>query len=247
MRGILYFSATGNSLYVAQRLQERLDGRICYIPTYTGDGTDFDDIIIVSPVYSFGLPVHVYDLIPRLSKTVPIWIVLNYGGMSGGADRFAWDRCKEQGLSVRGVYLVKMPENYTLTFSVPEFYKKSLLNAAPRAIDAIAAKISAGEARIPANKKSKEAYYLKNRPNWHLITQDFSVTEDCIRCGKCVDLCPSDNISLVDGKVVFADRCVICLGCYHRCPQKAIRYKGKTKSDRYLNPNIRESDIGKDF
>ena len=45
----------------------------------------------------------------------------------------------------------------------------------------------------------------------------------------------------------FADRCVACLGCYHRCPQKAIVYKNRKKKDRYLNPNIRESEIGQNL
>lgn len=247
MRGILYFSATGNSLYVAQRLRNSLGGQIRYIPSYDGDDGEFEEIIIVSPIYSFGLPVHVYELLPKLSKSVPVWIVLNYGGMSGGADAFAYRLCQENGLIIRGVFTVKMPENYTLVFSVPDFYKNATLKSAPKAIDRIADKIASGEERIPKRKKTKEALYLENRPTWHLIVKDFSVSEDCIRCGKCVELCPSDNISLVDGTITFGDRCVICLGCYHRCPKKAIRYKDKIKSDRYLNPNIRESDIGKDL
>lgn len=247
MRGILYFSATGNSLYIAQRLRDTLDGKIRYIPTYTGDGAEFEEIIIVSPIYSFGLPVHVYDLIPKLSKSIPVWFVLNYGGMSGGADAFAYRLCKEQGLDIRGVYLVKMPENYTLVFSVPEFYKNATLKSAPKAIERVAAQIAAGKGRIPKRKKTKEALYLQNRPNWHLIAKDFSVSEDCVSCGKCVELCPAGNIFLENGRISFGDQCVICLGCYHRCPQKAIRYQNKVKTDRYLNPNIRELDIGKDF
>lgn len=247
MRGILYFSATGNSLFVAQRLRDALGGQIRYIPDYHGDGNEFQEIIIVSPIYSFGLPVHVYDLIPRLSKSVPVRVVLNYGGMTGGADTFAYRLCKKNGLAIRGVYTVKMPENYTLVFSVPDFYKKATLKAAPKAIDRIINKIAAGEIHIPKRKKTKETLYLKNRPTWHLIARDFSVSDDCVQCGKCIELCPTDNISVIDGKIAFADRCVICLGCYHRCPQKAIRYKNKIKNDRYLNPHIQESDIGKDL
>ena len=247
MRGILYFSATGNSLYVAQRLRDILGGDIRYIPSYDGNGEEFDETIIVSPVYSFGLPVHVYDLIPRLTKQRPVWIVLNYGGMCGGADGSAYRHCKEHGVDIQGVYSVKMPENYTLVFSVPKFYERSILKAAPKAIYMIASKIEAGIKYAPKARKSSETTYSKNRPTWHLIVNDFSVSGDCVRCGKCVALCPTNNISIQEGEVVFSDRCVICLGCYHRCPQKAIRYKNKVKSDRYLNPSIRESDIGKDL
>ena len=61
MRGILYFSSTGNSLYLAKRIREKLPGRILYLPDYAGDGSEFDEIVLVSPVYSYGLPVHTYD------------------------------------------------------------------------------------------------------------------------------------------------------------------------------------------
>lgn len=247
MTGILYFSATGNSLQIAQHIHAAMGGAIRYIPNYDGTGAEFDRIILVSPIYSFGLPVHVYDLLPRLIKERPVWVVLNYGGMSGGADTFTYRYAAELGLDIQGVFLVRMPENYTLTFSAPRFYVDAALRSAPKVIDAVVRQIQSGKPHIPKNKRTKEALYLKNRPTWHLIARDFSVTEDCIRCGKCVELCPTDNISLSDGKIVFSDRCVICLGCYHRCTQKAIRYKGKTKQDRYLNPTIRESDIGKDF
>lgn len=247
MTGILYFSATGNSLYIAQRIQKKLGGVLRYIPTYQGCGDEFEEIIIVSPIYSYGLPVHVYDCLPKLTKARPVWIVLNYGGMTGGADAFAYRYAQEQGLRIQGVYTVKMPENYTLTFSAPEFYMNAALKAAPKKVDAIAAKIQRHECRVPQKKRTKAATYFKNRPTWHLIVKDFAVNEDCIGCGKCVNLCPTDNITLKDGKITFADRCVICLGCYHRCPKKAIQYKGKQKKDRYINPNINESEIGQDL
>lgn len=247
MRGILYFSSTGNSLQIAQQLRQILGGQIRYIPTFQGDGQEYDEIVIVSPVYSFGLPVHVYDLIPRLSKNRPVWIVLNYGGMAGGADGLAYRRCLEHGMDIRGVFLVKMPENYTLTFTPPDAYTKSLLRSAPKRVAKIARSIAEGEPRIPRKGISLERIYLKNRPTWHKVVEDLSVAEDCTQCGVCVSLCPADNIAIVDGKVTFSDRCVLCLGCYHRCPRKAIRYKNKDSKYRYLNPEIRGSDIGQDM
>jgi ferredoxin len=247
MVGIFYFSSTGNSLYIAQRMQQALGGVIRYIPNYNGNGDEFERIIIVSPIYSFGLPVHVYDMIPRLTKNRPVWVVLNYGGMTGGADAFTYRYAVKQGLDIKGVFTVKMPENYTLQFSAPEYCTKSILKSAPKSIAKIVRSIQCNEKHIPSKKRTKEATYLKNRPTWYRIVEDFSVSSDCIQCGKCVDICPTDNISIEGGKVTFAQSCVICLGCYHRCPMKAIRYKNKVKKDRYINPNIRESDIGKDL
>ena len=73
------------------------------------------------------------------------------------------------------------------------------------------------------------------------------MSDDCIKCEKCVGVCPVQNIKLVKDSIVFGSKCVACLGCYHRCPQKAILYKNHKKKDRYINPNINENEIGQDF
>lgn len=80
-----------------------------------------------------------------------------------------------------------------------------------------------------------------------MIGKRFSVLESCVKCGKCVDLCPAKNIRLESNHIVFLDSCVACLGCYHRCPKKAIVYLNKRKKDRYINPFIDENLIGKDL
>lgn len=247
MNGILYFSSTGNSLYIAKRLQERIGGELRYIPKYDGDGSEYEKIYIVSPIYSFGMPLHVADLLPRLDKNAELTAILNYGGMAGGADRLVYEYALKYGLNVKSVFKLQMPENFTLTFTVPKFYLKSVLKKADGRIDAVLEKISGGEANIPKKRGTKEKTWLKNKSNWHIIGGRFSVTDACVKCGKCALLCPAENITVSGGKPVFADKCVACLGCYHRCPQKAIVYKNKKKKDRYVNPNIDESEIGKDL
>ena len=245
MIGIFYFSSTGNSLYIAKRVKDTLDGEIIYIPKYQGDGSEFDKIIIVSPIYSYGLPAHTYDFLLNINNTIPTYLILNYGGMTGGADWFAYNLAKEHGKNILGVYTMKMPENFTLTFTVPSFYCNSTLKKAPKAVDKIIAKIASGEISAPKKAKTKEEKYYTNKSNWHHLADDFSASENCVKCGKCVDVCPVGNIALENGVIQFADKCVACLGCYHRCSQKAIIYKGKNKKDLYFNPNVDENELGK--
>jgi Pyruvate/2-oxoacid:ferredoxin oxidoreductase delta subunit len=45
---------------------------------------------------------------------------------------------------------------------------------------------------------------------------------------------------------MFGDKCVACLSCYHRCPERAIVYQDKRKKDRYINPLVEEDNIGAD-
>lgn len=247
MNGILYFSSTGNSLHIAQRLKSVIGGEIKYIPNYNGDGSEFKKIILVTPIYSYGMPTFVYDIIPKLNKITEIIIIQNYGGMVGGADYYIYLYAKESNLNIKAVYKIKMPENFTTTFTVPKFYLNIVLKGANKRIDKVIKQIESCNYIIPKKCKTKKDLYLKNKSNWHLLSKDFSTTENCIKCGKCVSVCPSKNIRHENGKIIFLDKCVACLGCYHRCPQKAIVYKGNRKTDRYVNPNINENNIGKDM
>jgi ferredoxin len=247
MIGILYFSSTGNSLWIAEKVQEKFGGNIIYIPTYQGNGSEFEKIILVTPIYSYGMPTFVYDLIPKLDKTKELIIIQNYGGMVGGADYFIYHYAKQNGLNIKSVYVIKMPENFTLIFTVPKFYMNKALKKSERAVTSILNAIERRVYRVPKKKKTRERTYLKNKSNWHLIGERFSCNDNCTKCGKCVSLCPTKNITLTDDKIVFANKCVACLGCYHRCPNKAITYLNKKKKFRYTNPYIKESDIGKNL
>ena len=135
MIGILYFSSTGNTLYIAQKIQSRIGGSIKYIPNYKGDGSELEKIILVTPIYSYGMPTFVYDIIPKLNKMKELVVIQNYGGMVGGADYFMYQYANEHGLNIKAVYVLKMPENFTLTFTVPKFYINRTLKSADKRID----------------------------------------------------------------------------------------------------------------
>ena len=245
--GIFYFSSTGNSLYIAKRIGASFSESVFFIPHYQGGFDRFQDIVIVSPVYSFGLPKHVYDFLISLPKTPAVYVVLNYGGMMGGADYYTYQLAKKHKVNIRAVYAVKMPENFTLTFSTPQLYNRMILKSAEKKTERLIDRIKSKQEHLPSKKKTNEAAYEKNKANWHLLAADFSVKDNCTKCKKCIRICPVDNIALIEDKIRFSDKCVACLGCYHRCPQKAIVYKNKHKKDRYINPYIEESEIGNDI
>jgi Fe-S-cluster-containing hydrogenase component 2 len=47
--------------------------------------------------------------------------------------------------------------------------------------------------------------------------------EKCTGCESCVEACPSDAISMQDGKaVVDAEACIDCAVCVDECPVGAI-------------------------
>lgn len=49
------------------------------------------------------------------------------------------------------------------------------------------------------------------------------VAEDCTGCEICVDVCPSEAISMVDGVAqINQDECTECGTCIEECPVEAI-------------------------
>jgi ferredoxin len=45
----------------------------------------------------------------------------------------------------------------------------------------------------------------------------------CDACETCIDVCPSEAISMVDGHAyIDPDECAECLACIDECPNEAI-------------------------
>lgn len=250
MTGIFYFSGTGNSLWLAKQIKARLGGEIRYIPKWNGDASAYDKLIIVCPVYSFGLPLPVFDFMKRLDSEAPLWIVMNYGGAAGSAAKFAYNHAKSCNLNIKQVYTMKMPENFTAVFSTPLIkpYNKGLLKKAPKTIAKIIASIEKGEEKsFPTDKEDKHKLYNENKSNWGKMGERFSISSACTLCEKCVKGCPGENIEIADGKVIFGNKCVVCQACYHRCPQNAVLYLGKPNKMPYSNPDVADDEIGADI
>lgn len=49
------------------------------------------------------------------------------------------------------------------------------------------------------------------------------IDENCSGCGLCIDVCPVDAISLIDGRAVIdMSVCLECCSCLDTCPLGAI-------------------------
>ena len=50
----------------------------------------------------------------------------------------------------------------------------------------------------------------------------------CIGCGKCVKLCPMNNITLNGNKAIALNKCTKCYRCISNCPTQSITLLGST-------------------
>lgn len=72
----------------------------------------------------------------------------------------------------------------------------------------------------------------------------YKVSMDCIKCGRCVRICPVNNISMDESGVKFGDQCQQCMSCIQWCPQRAIdKDRIAEKRNRYHHPAIKAEDI----
>jgi formate hydrogenlyase subunit 6/NADH:ubiquinone oxidoreductase subunit I len=83
-----------------------------------------------------------------------------------------------------------------------------------------------------------------------LMTKGFRIqkglrsTDRCTGCGTCQKVCPTGNISVEGNKVKWGDKCVLCLACFHWCPQEAIQADKRSEGiARYHHPQVTANDI----
>lgn len=252
---IFYFSATGNSKYVATRISNKTGDKIIAIDQCLKDkelvylAENNENIGIVVPTFTSALPTIVDEFFKKISIKRKgkgyNFAVITYGTNSGAAYYFLKNNMKNISLPINALYSVKYPDSFTPIFNVSnkEKMNKKVKDAEP-VIDDIIEKIQQKvEGNFVKNKTLPgiatlihKVAYLNARN-----TNKFTVDDSCIGCGLCAQKCPVDAIEMENNKPVWVkSKCTLCLGCLHRCPKNSIQYGNKTKQHgQYLNPNIK--------
>ena len=253
---IFYFSATGNSKYVAEPIASATDDRLISLADvvrsryYHFDAASEQRIGFVVPTYYYGLPSILNFFMEKLQLTgysdQYVYVVLTCGGTTGDAAGQLGKLLKKKGITLSAQFGVPMVSNYIPLEKMESEEKiRQQLEAAEEYIDearrAIRSKgigdYNRCQGALPG-AMTAAAYpaYARGRS-----TKNFLVTEDCTSCGLCQEICPCGAITITEGKPVWAKpQCVRCMGCIHRCPVRAIRWK-KADEDRgrYVNPNTK--------
>ena len=249
---IFYFSATGNSKYVATRLAASTKDKIVSIPECLKNGLhefvpeENENIGFVTPTYFFGLPSVVTDFLQQMkiekNGAHYVYHVLTFGTTTGQAHRMMEEYLQNKALSLDGKFIVQMTDTWTPIFDLSDKEKnQTILTAAEKQIGAVAGYVSSHTKGDFDNRKApfSKAYYWTYRHGRK--TGKFTVDDTCIGCGLCERQCPVSAIKLQNKKPVWVkDQCALCLGCLHRCPKFSIQYGKSTRSHgQYVNPNVK--------
>ncbi|MGG7059041.1 EFR1 family ferrodoxin [Clostridium tertium] len=252
---ILYFSATGNSKYVAERITKATNDECISILDVMKDEKcslyikENENVGIVSLTYAWGCPSIIIDFLNKVSfsgnKKNYFYYIATYG-TTPGSNGYLADKNLSQstGIKFDAFFSVKMPDTWTPTYDLSNKEKVAAINkkAEPQ-IDEIIEKVqkkSSGDFMKNKLPKIVAQFYKTCYENMRK-TKHFTVDNSCIGCRLYEKKCPVNAIEIKDGKPVWVkDKCTMCLGCLHRCPKFAIQYgKNTKKHGQYNNSNTR--------
>lgn len=247
---IVYFTGTGNSRFVAEKLAAANADTCVDAATYIrkGEGARFadpGDYVFVSPVYAAAPPLAFMDFIRRshFPRSCRAYFVMTCAGSMGGSPAYCRKLACEKGLQYRGTAKVDMPQNYIAYFTMhtPRENRAAVRASLPE-IKRLAGLIRSSEAFPEDKPRAWERILiplvLKPYYKFFITAKPFHATEKCVGCGRCERVCPLGNITLSAGKPVWGKRCTHCMGCINLCPAEAIEYGEKTKGKpRYHGPN----------
>jgi len=164
------------------------------------------------------------------------------GLYSGNALNYIHKKSLENNFIPIGFLDILMPGTDLLTYVIKanSFVEKIFTNIhSPNIIGKIEIFIS----KMDKNKSLKKIY-----TKWYTLFDDLIVKkleikvdndhknwigkfivneENCVKCMKCVNRCPRENIKLNDN-IVFGINCDICLYCINNCPKNTININQKT-------------------
>lgn len=251
---IIYFSATGNSKYAAEKIAALANDYAYSIREDIKSGSfahslkPDEALGIISPVYWWGLPSVMADYLRKLNLTVSenhyVYSVTTYGTTTGSIVSQENKLLQEKGLKIDASFCIRMPDTWTPIFNLSDKEKNSArLRSAENELEAVIQHINRRDAGS-FNHKQVPAFIGNIASGLYDMTRctsKLTVNENCIGCGLCARQCPVEAIKMENGRPVWVkEKCALCLGCLHRCPEFAIRCgKMSGKHGQYVNPNTK--------
>lgn len=243
---IYYFSGTGNSRYVAERLASMLKDEAEEIKPGMRARAQAPQVIgIVFPVYAWGLPNIAQRFICENKDTFTraryTYCIMTCGDDMGYADHIL-RKC--MGGRLDAAFSVPMPNTYVCLpgFDVDsDEAAQAKVSQTTAMLPGIADSIYRQESVTQVTRGSMpwvKSYVLRPLFNRYLVTDKyFRTTKACTLCKKCVRDCPTSNIHAEDGCIQWERHlCSGCLRCYHSCPQRAIEFGAFTKGKGQKQP-----------
>jgi len=241
---IIYFSGTGNSKYIAELFGLHMNAKCHSIE----ESVDFNKLIEAEEVVGFCYPIY-GSRVPRIMrefvgrhmsalKDKKLIIFCTQMLFSGDGARVFTDMFPRDYIKVIYAEHFLMPNNVGNLLFLPVADDREVKRYMMRAkykMRSVCRDIKSGIIK-------KRGFNIVSRtlglpqgvfmPAFERMTRgSVRINSDCTRCGVCVDICPTDNLSFESGKIVHEHKCIACYRCVNKCPEKAITtvFHGKVR------------------
>lgn len=246
---ILYFSATGNTEYAAKEIARITEDTALNLLTKI-KSSDYSEInsekpfVICLPIYVCEFPLFLIEFLKKtkLSGNREIYFIFTSGGYSGRSCRQAKALSIRKKMIYKGCADIRMPRNYIASEVYPMLGEAEMKERIVKAKDKI--KETAEIIKADGKLKMRHVFLFESLiilpiagpwRKFKFTANDFYVKDSCIGCGKCAKLCPLNNITIVEKKPVWGDKCTHCMACICNCPKDSIEYgKITVGKERYL-------------
>jgi NAD-dependent dihydropyrimidine dehydrogenase PreA subunit/flavodoxin len=249
---IYYFSGTGNSLHVAQELQERIpEARLFPILSLVNQETvttSGGKVGFVFPHYASSLPKIVHEFVQKLDLTGAhyLFAIVTRGRTETMALRQMDAILKEKGRRLDSFFVLTMPsgsapmvKGYAEIISEERVDRlESEMLARLDSIQRIIVSQQTSRERDTGDKLQTPPLLVPFLPLLRAVSPllvrfgkrvessfDFYYDEKCTGCGVCEKVCLAGKVQMVGERPVWqeATRCHGCFACLNYCPLESIQ------------------------
>lgn len=232
----LFFSGTGNSKYIAKHFSQKMGAECHSIEEEIDFKTimsDAETIVVCYPIYGSCVPKIMREFVTqnRLLFDQKNLIILSTQLMFSGDGARVFIELLE-GVNVNILYAehFNMPNNICNISILPVGNSKKIVKCVKKAekkLDSVAENIRNGIVNKRGfNPISKYLGLWIQRKSFSRLEKkaekDVIITDDCVLCLKCVQICPMKNLEQIEQKIQPKGNCTLCYRCVNACPQKAI-------------------------
>ncbi len=236
---ILYFSATGNNKFIANYINDFLSDEVVSLNDVLKENkplifSSIRPFVVIAPIHAWRYPRNIEDLIKKAKfiGSNKIFFIASMGLNCGNANIYLKKITISKNMQYMGFAKIIMPSNYVIAEkAINKQEAIDIIKDSLNRLDELA-NIIKNEQKFIEPKKELYGNLLSGFINYGFnnffaSSKHFKVSDNCIKCQKCIKLCPTNNISLKNNKITFSNNCMFCLACINNCPTKAITYKNK--------------------
>lgn len=262
---ICYFSGTGNTKRVVDKFASCLEEkgnsvvvRRVELP-FNENLEEFDLLGFGYPVHAFNAPKIMLDFVKKLPKLTKVKeaFILNTSGeplkLNNISSIKLTSLLKKKNIAVNNEFHYVMP--YNIIFRHTDKMAFRMWDTAQKIIPLDVKKLLNGE-------KTKLKKVFLGRPVAHLMRiehwggrfngKHYKMLPECVKCGCCVNICPTKNITIENGELKFGKKCIMCMRCSFLCQKNAIKigFFNKWKVNgayNFNNPNDTTEDMHKRY